>query len=489
MMRKILQQLRSSFRAFRAGQDLKHKAARGTVWVGGGSGTEQALRLLRNMILARLVAPEAFGLMAIVSAISTTFESLTEIGIQYAIIQDPKGHEQTYLNGAWWLSVWRAVGLYTLSFAAAPWVAQFYGQPALVSLIRVAFLSIVFNGALSPRAYVALKQMDYKRWVVIQHGGGACGILMAIAAAAVIPGVWALVLGLVVESAARCALSHALCPFRPGRDIDRESWQALKRYAQGVFGVPALTLIFMKTDIFVVGKLCPPSDLGVYSMAIGLAQMPYGLLGPLLGRIAGPAFSELQGQNARLNGSIVKVTSAMALLGLPLVLCLSLYGKPLLLLLYGSKYAEASRPFSIAVGTALLQILSVPVATLYFMIGRPDLHRFFTAIRAALVLALIYPAVKWFGLTGAAAAGFLAIVIGFVFQIGRLRRITGLDLRHYSRAFWPALGTSFCVLLVWIATHNLFPFQPLLHMMLGSVGCLFAYMLSLGALVRSSKRP
>ena len=99
----------------------KGRAAPGGLWLGAGSGSEQCLRLARNMILTRVLAPEAFGLMAIVLSVNAAFESFTQIGIKEAIIQNPNGHEKAYLNGAWWLSLGRSLALYLLVFCAAPY--------------------------------------------------------------------------------------------------------------------------------------------------------------------------------------------------------------------------------------------------------------------------------------------------------------------------------------------------------------------------------
>src|SRR5262245_48958966 len=148
MRAHILQQQFSQWiESPRCGESLEIKAARGSMWLAAGGAVEQGLRFLRNILLARMLAPEACGVMAIILAANHAFETITEIGIQTAIIQNPRGQERTYLNGAWWLSMSRAVGLYALACLGAPWLAEFYQNPALLPLLRVAFLSILFKGA------------------------------------------------------------------------------------------------------------------------------------------------------------------------------------------------------------------------------------------------------------------------------------------------------------------------------------------------------
>lgn len=337
---KTLQkQLKDNMLKLRLGNSLKIRAARGSLWLGMAGGGEHGLRLVRNMILTRLFAPEVFGLMAIVLAINTAFESFTEIGIKQAIIQNPRGRELAYLNGAWCLSFGRALGLYTIAFFSAPWIADFYGNQELILLMRAAFLSIIFKGAMSAQAYVAIKDMRFKHWTVINHGGGIIGVVTAVTLAFIIQNVWALVIGFVVESASRFFLSYIICHFCPGFNFEKHHLKALFKYARRMFGLPILLFIFTRTDIFVIGKLCSKYDLGLYSMAVALAWAPLQLIGAIFNEIAMPAFSEMQTERERMSASIVKAVTVMALGGIPILFFVSLYGKDILSLIYGHEYA------------------------------------------------------------------------------------------------------------------------------------------------------
>ena len=105
------------------------------------------------MILTRFLAPEQFGLMALVLAASQLFEALTEVGVRQAVVQSKRGASDEYLNVAWWFSAGRGLGLYILGWIFAPRVSVFYGEPALAQLLRVAFLTMLLRGVTSPRLY------------------------------------------------------------------------------------------------------------------------------------------------------------------------------------------------------------------------------------------------------------------------------------------------------------------------------------------------
>ena len=135
------------------------RSVQGSVWIGIGDLTSNIFRFLRNIILTRLLAPEVFGEMAIILAINATFESLTSIGLRNLIIQNPRSSEKNFLNASLWTSLIRSSLLYILGFFLAPFVATFYQNPDLTKLIRVCFLATIFTALISPRAYLALKQM------------------------------------------------------------------------------------------------------------------------------------------------------------------------------------------------------------------------------------------------------------------------------------------------------------------------------------------
>src|SRR4051812_38749859 len=168
------------FEKYLKGNSGTARIFRGGAWLGVGSVGEYGLRFARNMILARILAKEAFGLMAIVLSVCSLFQVLTGLWIKESVVQNPRGAEKTFLNGIWFLAIGLAAVLMVAAYFLAPWIAQFYEAESLVDLIRVAFLSVLFLGAMSPRAYVAIKQMEYRKWVIVQQGGGILGVATTI---------------------------------------------------------------------------------------------------------------------------------------------------------------------------------------------------------------------------------------------------------------------------------------------------------------------
>jgi len=488
MIQKLLKQYKIIIEKLFSTNSLKAKATRGSLWLGAGNAADRALRLVRNMILVRLLSPEIFGVMAIILAINQAFESFSELGISKSIIQNPRGHESTFLNGAWWLSFSRSMGLYVFGFIGAPWIANFYANPELVPLIRVAFLCIIFNGAMSPKVHVAIKQMQYWRWVALFHGAGLVGTGLTIILAIFFKNVWALVIGFVAEAVARFFLSFILCPYRPDLKFEKETLRAIIKFARGVFGLPILTFIFMRADIFVVGKLCTAYKLRLYSMAYALAQVPFQTITSIMNQLILPIFSKKQNEKNWLNQAVLDITSAIAYFFSPLVPLIAIYGKDLLKLLYGEQYVQVSIPFTVLFASLMIRTCGIPIVQVYWSLGRPELHRLFTGIRTILIIITIYPAVKLFGLIGAAAAGLISTIIAYFFQVIVLRKHTQLNVYKYLLIFIRSMGISICVIVIWIITKNFPSLYSFLNYFFVALGCLLAYILAIYFFIKFRKK-
>lgn len=467
------------------GENLRAKAARGAVLLGSASFTEQASRFGRNMLLTRLLAPSAFGTMALVMSSSAIVGSLTEVGLRVSVIQNPRGREPSYLNAAWWLAMGRGLGVYAIIFVMAPWVARFYGNSALSALLRVTLLSVLLEGAMSPRSILPQKEMRFGRWTAITNGGAICGVVLTVILSFVLRDVWALAIGFCSENAFRCLLSYILCPGLPSLGWDRDAARDLLRYSRGAYGLSFLNLIFTRTDIFVLGKLYSSTALGLYSMAVYLVQTPTGFIQNMVGSTLVPAFAHVQEDHRRINRIVLEATSWLIALGLPVVVVIWLYAPSLLRVIYGVRYLKSAGPLVLASAVAFLSIVNGIFTDVFSGMGRPALHRRAVAASAAVVLITVYPACKLLGVVGGQVAALVAILVSYLLQVMRIRRLTGLNLARYGKAFARAGLVSVGFLVGGLGIRFLgLAVGPAAQIALGVCGCLIAYGLCVPALLR-----
>jgi O-antigen/teichoic acid export membrane protein len=280
--------------------------------------------------------------------------------------------------------------------------------------------------------------MKFGRWAAISNGGAVCGVIFTVILSFLLPGVWALAIGYCSENVFRFLLSYILCPGLPSFKLDRDAARDLLSYSRGAYGLSFLNLIFTRTDIFVLGKLYSPTELGLYTMAVYLVQTPTGFIQNMVASALLPAFAHVQEDRERINRVLLEATSWLIVLGLPVVVVIWLYAPSLLTITYGARYLKSAGPLTVAAAVAFLSVVNGVITDVFSAMGRPELHRRAVAASAVIMIVAIYPACKTLGVVGAQIAALLAIGTSYLLQILRIRVLTGLDLARYGMAFVPA---------------------------------------------------
>lgn len=482
---RSLDRLRKSASATVTGDTLRGKAVKGGVWIGGGSAAEQILRFARNILLARVLAPSDFGAMAIVLSVSSLVTSLSDVGMEPAVVQNPRGGEDAYLNAAWWIGLLRAICVYSLVGMASPWVGHFYGGVELSALLRVSVLSIILEALISPRAKLAQKEMRFAKLALFTNGGAICGVLTTIGLSLAWKNVWGLAIGYCSEGVFRCLLSYILYPGLASLKWEKQAYCDLLRFSKGVVGLSFLNLIFTRADIFVIGKIFSQEQLGIYSMAVNLLLTPATFLVRMLSSTLMPVLASVQHDTERLRRIVSAGTSWIILLGIPAVMAVNLCGSSLLTIVYGRRYAAASMALTVAAWVMLINVLNVVFTTLFFSIGRPELHRRAVAASAAIMLIAIYPSVHWLGTVGGQVAALVAISASYLLQISRARQIVGHGIVRYAPAAVPAFGAGALIVGAGIAARGLgWTASPNWSIAVAVAACMVGYGLCLPAFAK-----
>ncbi len=430
------------------GTSIRAKSARAVLALGIGTGAGRAVRFVRLMILARILAPDQIGTMSIIMSISLLSEALTEVGVRQSIIQNKKGADIDYLNAAWWMQVVRGLFFYGITFVLAPWISNFYNKPEMEIMLRVAFLAVVFRGCISPRAHVLEKEYKFGWAAFLVQGSAVLGAIISVVLAWIMKSVWALVIGFVSEMAILCILSFILVPFRPRFTMNRASFRELMKYARGMVGLPILTAISFQGPILILGKVISEDLLGLYYYAALLAYIPIDLHMRIISPVLLPAFSDRQDNEPALCRGLVQATQWTALLIVPFVVFMICCAGEILSLAYGSRYAAMAFPFVFLSLHVITQNETGVMSGLYLAIGRPDLQRRFTAVRTAIIICLVYPASIRFGALGSAASVFIACLAVLLIQSVTVRSVIGLGFGDYLRAYVPGVLLSLPVIAV-----------------------------------------
>ena len=225
-------------------------------------------------------------------------------------------------------------------------------------------------------------------------------------------------------------------------------------FSRGLFGLSLFNLIFMRTDVFVLGKLYPAEQLGLYAMAVYLVQTPVAFLINLMSQTLLPTFSGIQGDHDRINRILIKVTSVVVLMGIPLLVFAAFSGRHVLEVVYGKKYGAGALALTFAACAAFFNVLNNQITMIFYAKGVPRLHRRCVMAMAAVVVLLTYPLSKHLGLWGAQLACLIAILVGFSLQIERIPKITGLEFPSFRPSFVVSASVSCVAAAAWIGVKS-----------------------------------
>lgn len=243
-------------------------------WTTLGYGSVQFLRLLNNVILARLLAPQILGLMAIVNAIRTGVELLSDVGILQNIISNPKGDKPQFYDTAWTMQAVRGLLLAALCLVLAVPLARFFSYPELAAILPVASLFFVFTGFDSTARGLVQKQLRVARVSLFEVGTVFAALVAQVALALITPTVWALVIGSVISGAITLIGSFLFIPgIRHRVMIDPESARQLLKFGRWVFFSSIIYFFAMNFDRLYFAKHISLSQLGVYGIARSLADI------------------------------------------------------------------------------------------------------------------------------------------------------------------------------------------------------------------------
>ncbi len=474
---KFTSNLRSKLSTILEGNSLRARAARGGTWLGSASAAEQMARFGRNMLLTRLLAPSAFGTMAIVLSCSSLITSMSDVGLWPAVVQNPRGGEEEYLNAAWWLGMARSISIYIIVLIMAPWVGRFYGSAEISGLLRLTLLSILLDGLLSPKTKLAQKGMKFRQYALITNGGAIAGVFLTCLLSYLLRNVWALAIGYCSEFVFRCIASYLFYPGLPSFKWKRQAFDELLRFSKGMFGLSFLNFVFARTDIFVVGKLFGPAVLGIYALAVNLIQTPSEFLISTLSSTFLPAFSLVQSEKERGPRILMETSSWAILLGLPALVMIALAAPSILHLAYGAQYSAAANVLRFAEIGVFLNVLNSLITTSFFGMGRPELHRRAVAASAITMLIACYPACKAFGVIGGQIATVLAIAVSYFLQIARTRELNGTRTLQYVKALFPATAVSAGALALVVGARFMgIVSSPLANICASLSGCAIAFL-------------
>ena len=404
-----------------------------------------AIPLGSQIVLARLLAPEYFGMMAFASMVAMFFSKLTTIQSEKYLIKEKVGVDRK-LNNAFTLELILASVFFGVVLIVAPILMKVVGKPHLTQLVQILAFSYFYNPFSKPR-YLYERELKFFPSRFPQVAGQAVGAGTAISLALLDFGVWSLVCGRLAALLAEIPIIWSLAPVRPKLRFDKEIFTELIHYGWPLMGSSILIFFYWNVDNYIIGDLLGEQQLGYYWLAFQLSQ--YLLQGKtVINSVLLPAFSRSNdSQDVKKGFELATKMTAIAFL-LPTIIVLVL-GDPIIKFLFGEKWAPATFSFQIFMVLTALRATTQFWDPIFFWKGQTRVFLVLAIINSIIIPVLGYPMTLRFGIEGMAFSVLFSIMVITPIAAHYLKKI--IEIKYRALLLKPVLiflvTFFFCVLL------------------------------------------
>ncbi len=430
-------------------------AARGGAWTMVGYGGSQLLRFATQLVLARkLLGPQAFGLVALVSVFLSGLEMLSDLGIGMDVIQHPRGDDHRFINTAFLIQAGRGLILFALAGALAYPFASFYHQPAIRWMIFVAAFSVGLRGLSSGSIWTLTRHVRLRELTALNLGGDAAGFLVSVAWALVSPTAWALVVGRVTSSAVYVIASHFVGEERVSLDWDPKAARDILIFGTGIFLSSATYFMSGEAERLIVGKFITVAELGCFSLALTLSAAPSQALSQVVGQVFFPMIARsLREDEVTAARHFRQARSVFLALGILVGIVFVAYGPRLVAILLPPKYAMAGWMLQWLGFRGAQQIFVAPASSLVLACGDSKTPAISNVFRFLLMSTGLWVSFTRYGIHAAVAVLAISSFLAYFVLFPALAR-------HVRKAFWFEVGSAvvFTVVLC-LAAVLPFPFR------------------------------
>ena len=408
------------------------------------------LRLVSNLVMARLLYPEAFGLMLIVNLLIMALGLLSDVGVRSAIVARKEAIDSTYLNTAWTMLVARGGILSAATLILAYPVSQFYNEPKLLPLMLLTAIMPLIQGLGSPNGILYEKRVEITRVILLGTFTNTVSVIIVMIWLLIHPTIWALAANGVITATVTTIFSYLF--FKgdtPRLHWDKKAARELFNFGRWVIVATALTFLARQGDSLIVSKAVSTEQLGMFSIAIALSKLVDQVVSKLNWSVLVPAYSEMHRDSDDSHAKErkrLKIKLGMFALAAPIILVFSLLGRDVIGLMYDPRYRDAGWMLEILGVGALFFAVGAPIRTLPMAFG--DSYRYMWQ-QFWTVLTLIGSM-----LIGAKLGGFIGLLLGIAaaqaieYFVARWA-VSKYGIRNYLPDFLFAAGMLAVILLTW----------------------------------------
>lgn len=324
-----------------AKESLKQKTTKGLFWSSVERFSNQGVSFIFSIILARILAPRDFGIVAMIGIFFAVAQSFVDSGFSNALVRKTDRREED-LSTCFYFNIGVGIVAYIVLFLIAPFIADFYNQPILSPIIRITGLGVVLNSLCVVQQALFTIRIDFKSQAKVTLSATIISGIVGVVLAYLEYGVWALVWQGVVMSLVRMGLLWLMSKWRPKAGFSKDSFHYLFGYGSKILASGLLDTIYNNIYPIVIGKFYSPAQLGNYSRALSFAQLPSSNITGILQRVTFPVLSTIQDDIPRLQTNYRRLLKLSAFIVFPLMMGLAAVAFPLIRVVLTPKWEGCS---------------------------------------------------------------------------------------------------------------------------------------------------
>jgi O-antigen/teichoic acid export membrane protein len=395
---------------------LTKSAKEGGFWVVAFESLRYLSQFILVIVLARVLSPSDFGIVALALVFIGLLDAFTELGIKTALIQRKTKSNEIY-SVAWTLLILRGIVIFLICLFAAPWVASFFETPELTEILIILGLKPIFSGLANPSTINLLREFEYKSHFFYLSSGVIVRFLIVIPAALIFQNVWVLVLGNLSVTITRLVVSYFMFPYIPKFSLNWAIVKELFNFGKWIFGAQSMHILLRVIPTMSIAKILGTIDLGFYRIADQFGNILVSIFRRISSHIIMPIFSELNRREKEILISFRPLVSASLVVLMPAVVGGAILMRPLIIFLLGDNWDAVILPARMLIIASGIQAITQVYISSMIGYGFPKSEFLIRGLVSSVSLLLIFPMLYHFGIVGIAVSILIGQILGFSYSL------------------------------------------------------------------------
>jgi O-antigen/teichoic acid export membrane protein len=408
---------------------LKSTFYKSTFWVTISLVYTRSLSFIVTLILAKMLLPSDFGIVAYASLITEVISLFRELGLNRTIVYLKKVDRSIEYTAFWIILLW-SISLYLILLTITPLLSRFFNEIILKKILPISSVSIIILSF--PEVPIALleRNMQFKKKIIPDIINISTYTVITLILVFNNYGFWAIIIGKIIADIAYSSSSLIIFKWYPRIKFDKTKIREMLSFGKNIIGMGLVSFGIQHIDDAIVGKMLGTSSLGHYDLAYRIGSVNSRNLSAIFGNILFPTYNKVRDSKWDLSNTFNKVFSQINLLSIPIGIGLFFFAPDFIILLYGNKWNLAIIPMQIMIIQGIIRCFGISIGPIFLSLGRPDLSLKISLGQLIILALFLYPATFYMALIGVCIVKIFGSVFTITSHLYYLRKFIDIEYKR-----------------------------------------------------------